>query len=81
VRVHEQTLAAPVAQRSVNNLFVGLGVADLTDGGVAQGNFSVPQALLQDNRPGRMARACGRLAVRPRGAGRRSAGRAPAARG
>lgn len=46
VRVHEQTLAAPVAQRSVNNLFVGLGVADLADGGVAQGNFSVPQALL-----------------------------------
>mgnify|MGYP001369161256 CR=1 FL=1 len=46
VRVHEQILGAPVAQRSVNNLFVGLGVADLADGGVAQGNFSVPQALL-----------------------------------
>lgn len=49
VRVHEQTLGAPVAQRSVNNLFVGLGVADLADGGVAQGNFSVPQALLHSS--------------------------------
>jgi len=54
VRVHEQALAAPVAQRSVNNLFVGLGVADLSTGGAAQGNFSVPQAVLQHNERGEL---------------------------
>jgi hypothetical protein len=54
VRVHEQVLAAPVTQRSVNNLYVGLGVADLSAGGVAQGNFSVPQAALQDNERGEL---------------------------
>lgn len=49
VRVHERALFAPVAVRSVNNLFAGLGVADLSTRGAAQGNFSVPQAVLQDN--------------------------------
>ncbi len=48
VRVHERALGVSVQQRSVNNLFVGIGVADLTDGGVAQGNFSLPHAMLDE---------------------------------
>ncbi len=54
VRVHEQLLGAPVVQRSVNNLFVGLGVADLAEGGVVHGNFSVPQAMLQETASGEL---------------------------
>ena len=33
---------------------MGLGVADLSAGGAALGNFSVPQAVLQDNERGEL---------------------------
>lgn len=46
VRVHEDRLQSPVQQRWVNNLFVGLGVADVAWGDLARGNFLLPQAAL-----------------------------------
>ncbi len=47
VRVHEDRLGSPVQQRWVNNLFVGLGVADVAWGDLTRGNFLLPQAALQ----------------------------------
>ena len=49
VRVHEKALGAAVLQRVVNNLFVGLGFADVDWGGGTSGNFFVPSAALQDS--------------------------------
>lgn len=46
VRVHEDRLASPVQQRWVNNLFVGLGVADVAWGDLTRGNFLVPPMAL-----------------------------------
>jgi hypothetical protein len=48
VRVLEARLKEAVAQRLVNNLFVGLGVADVSWGDVGQGNTLAPAALLRD---------------------------------
>ncbi len=48
VRVHDNRLLSPVQQRWVNNLFVGLGVADVVWGDLARGNFLVPASALQD---------------------------------
>jgi hypothetical protein len=45
VRIHDMT--APVARRFVNNLTVGVGVAELGLADTSQGNFSLPRALLQ----------------------------------
>lgn len=39
VRVHEDRLRSPVQQRWANNLFVGLGVADVVWGDLARGNY------------------------------------------
>ncbi len=48
VRVHEDRLRAPVQQRWLNNLFVGLGVADVAWGDLARGNYLVPASALQN---------------------------------
>ena len=47
VRVHEAKLQQAVPQQLVNNLFVGLGVADVGWGDLGQGNYLVPAMLLQ----------------------------------
>ena len=52
VRVHEGKLGAAVPQRVVNNLFVGLGLADVDWGSAAEGNFVLPVALLQTDAHG-----------------------------
>ena len=52
VRVHEGKLGAAVPQRVANNLFVGLGLADVDWGSAAEGNFVVPAALLQPDAHG-----------------------------
>ena len=48
VRVHADRLRAPVQQRWLNNLFVGLGVADVAWGDLARGNYLIPASALQD---------------------------------
>ena len=48
VRVHEDRLQAPVQQRWLNNLFVGLGVADVAWADLARGNYLIPASALQD---------------------------------
>ena len=57
VRVHEDRLQSPVQQRWVNNLFVGLGVADVAWGDLTRGNFLVPPAMLSDRANGEFALA------------------------
>ncbi len=47
VRVHEAKLEQAVEQRYVNNLFVGLGVADVPWGDLTQGNFVAAASMLQ----------------------------------
>jgi hypothetical protein len=47
VRVHEARLQQSVPQQLVNNLFVGLGVADVGWGDLGQGNVLVPALMLQ----------------------------------
>jgi hypothetical protein len=46
VRVHEARLQQRVPQQLVNNLFVGLGVADVGWGDLGQGNLVVPSLML-----------------------------------
>jgi hypothetical protein len=46
VRVHEAKLGVAVPQRVLNNLFVGLGLADVDWGSAAQGNFALPAGVL-----------------------------------
>lgn len=48
VRVHEDRLGSPVQQRWLNNLFVGLGVADVVWGDLARGNYLLPAAALRN---------------------------------
>jgi hypothetical protein len=48
VRVLDTRLKETVSQRLVNNLFVGLGVADVAWADLTQGNVLVPAALLRD---------------------------------
>jgi hypothetical protein len=48
VRVHEARLQQRVPQQLVNNLFVGLGVADVGWGDLGQGNLVVPALLLTE---------------------------------
>jgi hypothetical protein len=48
VRVHEDRLRSPVTQRWVNNLFVGLGVADVVWGDLARGNFPALAVALRN---------------------------------
>mgnify|MGYP001385005195 CR=1 FL=1 len=52
VRVHEARLGAAVPQRVLNNLFVGLGLADVDWGSAAQGNFALPTAALAPDAAG-----------------------------
>lgn len=52
VRVHERKLGEAVPQRVVNNLFVGLGLADVHWRSAAAGNFSVPGVMLQPDASG-----------------------------
>ncbi len=47
VRVHEAKLQQTVPQQLVNNLFVGLGVADVGWGDLGQGNVLMPALMLQ----------------------------------
>ena len=55
VRVHEDRLRTPVQQRWVNNLFVGLGVADVVWGDLKLGNFLTTPGMLQDPAKGAYA--------------------------
>jgi hypothetical protein len=52
VRVHGQKLGTAVPQRVVNNLFVGLGLADVDWGSTAEGNFVLPAPLMQPDATG-----------------------------
>ena len=48
VRVHEDRLRSPVMQRWVNNLFVGLGVADVVWADLALGNYPALAVALRN---------------------------------
>ncbi len=48
VRVHEDRLRSPVQQRWVNNLFVGLGVADVVWGDLPRGNYPALAVALRN---------------------------------
>lgn len=48
VRVHDQRLHSPVQQRWFNNLFIGLGVADVAWGDLTRGNYLLPPSALHN---------------------------------
>lgn len=48
VRVHEHKLFSSVQQRWFNNLFIGLGVADVAWGDLARGNYLLPPSALHN---------------------------------
>ena len=55
VRVFAAKLPRPVEQRLVNNLFLGLGVADVSLGDLAHGNFFASSTVLGDADLGQFA--------------------------
>lgn len=55
VRVDEARIGGPVPRRLVNNLFVGLGVADVRWTDLTQGNVLAPPQVLQDVELGQYA--------------------------